>query len=153
MLFRSIDLPLDVIDNSDEGGFALLSKELIGENKKLRRVQFEDYRFGNFIDGGDLPDPGCELYFFKDAYSGDAESGYAWMHYLPLYTGKDMSHYAEVPGWGVLRFYGNGSASIEALPNDTGTERVLSLVYDMVIPGEKVLSGSVELRQPAVPAR
>lgn len=149
----AIDLPLDVIDNSDEGGFALLSKELSGENKKLRRVQFEDYRFGNFIDGGNLPDPGCELYFFKDAYSGDAESGYAWMHYLPLYTGKDMSHYADVPGWGVLRFYGNGSASIEALPNDTGKERVLSLVYDMMIPGEKVLSDSVELRQPAVPAR
>lgn len=61
----AIDLPLDVIDNSDEGGFALLSKELIGENKKLRRVQFEDYRFGNFIDGGDLPDPGCELYFSR----------------------------------------------------------------------------------------
>lgn len=142
----AIDLPLDVIDCSEDGGFALLSKELSGEDKSQRRVQFENYRYGNYIDGGHLSDPGCELYFFTDAYSGDAVSNYSWMHYLPLFTGVDMAHYAEIPGWGVISFFKNGSAMIDALPNETGKERFLSLVYDRLLP-ESVMSGSVEIRQ------
>lgn len=142
----AIDLPLDVIDCSEDGGFALLSKELSGEDKSQRRVQFENYRYGNYIDGGHLSDPGCELYFFTDAYSGDAVSNYSWMHYLPLFTGVDMAHYVEIPGWGVISFFKNGSAMIDALPNETGKERFLSLVYDRLLP-ESVMSGSVEIRQ------
>ena len=142
----AIDLSLEVIDNSEDGGFALLCKELSGENKSLRRVQFENYRYGNYIDGGLLSDPECELYFFTDAYSGNVASNYSWMHYLPLFTGVDMAHYVEIPGWGVISFFKNGSAVIDALPNETGKERFLSLVYDRLLPGS-VMSGSLEIRQ------